>query len=286
MTSADRVLAIGELLWDLLPTGPRLGGAPFNAVAHLAALGHPAALVTAVGADALGDRALAGVRAAGVDGRGVQVVPDVPTGTVSVRLDPAGVPDYRFDAPAAYEALDPGVAVAVAIDWQPKALILGTLAQRAPGVRAATRAIIEALPDVLVVYDANLRQGRWTPSLVDTLLAEADVLRCNEEELAAIGGTAEDLLAGFGLRAVVVTRGSAGAVGWSAQGRVEVPASATAVADTVGAGDAFTAGVTHALLAGTSLERALREGHELAARLLSGRPDPATGNAAGSPDER
>ena len=271
MTALAPVLAIGELLWDLLPTGPRLGGAPFNAVARLSSLGHPAAIITAVGADDLGDRARVAAADTGVAETGIQVARELPTGTVGVHLDPAGVPTYVIHTPAAYQVLDPEQALRTAVDHHPHAIILGTLAQQAPSVRDATRSIVDALPDALVVYDANLREGQWTPALVAELLAAAHVVRCSEDELGAIDESPEGLLERYDLRAVVVTRGAAGAVAWSRDGRrVEVPARRVVVRDTVGAGDAFTAGVTHGLLAGASLPEALDHGARVAADGLAG----------------
>jgi fructokinase len=263
------VLGIGELLWDLLPDGPRLGGAPFNTLVHLARLGHPSTLVAAVGDDELGHRARAAAGNLGVDPGGIQVVRSMPTGVVDVRLDAAGDATYTFPARAAYQTIDTDAAIRVATAIRPAAIVLGTLAQQAPSVRATTRAILAMFPDALVVYDANLRPGQWRPSLVRALLDDADVLRCDRAELAAMGHAPDRLLVRHALQAVIVTAGPDGATAWSREGEVHVAAPHVRVVDTIGAGDAFTAAITHALLAGASLRAALEQGTALAAHVVS-----------------
>lgn len=264
--SAGSVLAIGELLWDMLPAGPRLGGAPFNAIAHLAKLGHPTAILSAVGDDALGRRARAEVKALGVRENLLQTVPTVPTGTVAVELDAHGLPTYAIDTPAAYEQV---VASADVLDsvrvLDPAVVILGTLAQRSPNVRASTDAVLTALPDAIPIYDVNLRRGCWTPTLVADLIASAKVLKLNDEEVANLGpalGLAHADEVSFAVDAarrfpklmvVCVTRGSRGAFLWSSNSQVAVPGMEVLVADTVGAGDAFTAGLVHGLLSRMAL---------------------------------
>ena len=141
------VLGIGELLWDLLPAGPRLGGAPFNVVVHLRRLGFEAAFLSAVGDDDLGRRALADMEALGVRTDLVSVVPDAPSGTVGVELDAHGHPTYAIHSPAACELVDAVAAASVeGSGMRPDAIVFGTLAQRFATVREATRAVLAASP--------------------------------------------------------------------------------------------------------------------------------------------
>lgn len=214
-----RAIGIGELLWDLLPDGPRLGGAPFNVVAHLRRLGFRASYVRAVGRDELGTRATDEVARLGVDASLIQVA-ELPTGIVRVELNADGVPAYEIVSPAAYEAT-------VGPDLPPgeggfDVLVFGSLAQRFPGVVAATRRLSEESPGAVRLYDVNLRRGCWTPTLVAELIGLATVVKMNESEAATIAfelgipsapleAFARAFAARGGVRGVCVTRGADGA---------------------------------------------------------------------------
>jgi fructokinase len=185
--TVSRVLAIGELLWDLLPGGQRLGGAPFNVVAHLRQMGHEVALLTGVGDDERGRAALAEASELGVGTQFMRVVPGVPTGIVHVELDPTGIPRFDIVSPAAYEYVaDDRGSVVEAARYAPDAVVFGTLAQRSPSVRHATTVVIEANPGSLRIYDVNLREGCWHPELVDELLSSATVVKLNDDEVRAL----------------------------------------------------------------------------------------------------
>jgi fructokinase len=279
--SGTRVLGIGEILWDLLPDGPRLGGAPFNVVAHLRRLGCDAAFLTAVGADDLGREAIAQVRALGVRTDLVQETDDAPTGTAGVVLDEAGLPHFEIRSPAAYERLrrDPEALRLVAA-LRPAAIVFGTLAQRSAPVRAATREILESHPAAMRVYDVNLREGCWSSRLVDELLTEASVAKLSDGEVAVLASALDlpsDGLEAFaataaeryGLSAVCMTQGADGATAWTADGLVSVRGLSIDVVDTVGAGDAFTAGFVGWLLRGRPAAEALRMANALGALVAS-----------------
>lgn len=277
------VLGIGEILWDLLPAGPRLGGAPFNVVAHLRRLGHRAGYLTSVGDDDLGRRALQEIRGLGVDDSLVQVTARVPTGSVGVELDARGIPTFEIRSPAAYEHAEARPEVLDRVRrLDPYAVVFGTLAQRWPAVNAATHGVLSVLPGALRVYDVNLRKGTWSPGLVAELAREANVLKLNDEEarvlapLLGLPGTpllsfAEAAARLFDLRAVCVTQGPAGAVLWTPTGLVEHRGYRVVVADTIGAGDAFTAGLVHAFLAGKEPLAALQLANALGA-IVASRP--------------
>ncbi len=279
--STPRVLGIGELLWDLLPAGPRLGGAPFNVTAHLRRLGCDAAFLTAVGDDDLGRRARAELGDLDVRADLVQVAAGAPTGTVAVNLAEGGLPTYEIRSPVAYERVRGGDATLAAVAaFAPTAIVFGTLAQRFAPVRAATRAILASHPGAMRVYDVNLRDGCWTAPLVAELLAEASVLKLNDGEVSVLAaavdlpsgsltGFAEAAATRYGLAVVCITQGAAGATAWSPDGVASVGGISIDVVDTVGAGDAFTAAFVGWLLRGSPVAEALRVANALGALVAS-----------------
>jgi fructokinase len=276
------VIGIGELVWDLFPDGPRLGGAPFNVTANLRRLGHRAAFVTAVGDDALGRAARAVVDEVGVDATFISTAPDLPTGTVDVTPDAASGPTFSIRSPAAYESIGVGDALIAAIRaWAPEALVYGTLAQRSAGARQLTRRIATEIQPSHRLYDINLRDGCWTPALVLDLLQDATIVKVNEveaETLAGLIGSVADpralgtrLAARFGIGVLCVTRGANGAILWTYGADRSVDGIEVDVVDTVGAGDAFAAGLLHGVLSGMTPEETLALADRLGA-LVASRP--------------
>jgi fructokinase len=264
VAAGDEILCVGELLWDALPAGLFLGGAPFNVACHLRAAGHPVAMVSRVGDDRLGAEALRRAAAYGIATDLVQVDPALPTGFVRVELDDAGVASFDVLAPAAWDALAPEPAL-LRRARRARAIVFGSLAQRAP----ASRATIERLwdGDALLVFDAKLRPPHDDRAVARRSLERAAVVKLTEGELwrlaawfdlpraapprARLGRAAEALAAAFDCRAVAVTRGRDGAALWHAGRWTEHPGFPVEVRDTVGAGDAFLAVLLAGLLAGT-----------------------------------
>jgi fructokinase len=275
------IVAVGEILWDLLPSGPLLGGAPFNVLAHLQRLGRPTWMISAVGTDELGGQALDAARSLGVGASGIATLPDVATGVVDVRLDAAGTPEYVIRSPAAYERVSLSESEVAAIAREgPAALIHGTLALAFDGPRRAVEAIALAAPGALRVYDVNLRPGASTPELLDQLLGGADVVKLNGDEVAIVAELldlpagpvavfAQAVIARYRARLVCVTHGAAGAEAITRDERVSVAGHRVAVADTIGAGDAFTAGLVDGLLAGWPLAAVVDQANALAALVAS-----------------
>ena len=268
------IIGVGELLWDMLPDGPHLGGAPFNVLVHLRRLGRATALVSAVGDDAAGVRARTEVERLGVGSNWIQTRRGAATGSAVASLDDTGSPTFEISRPAAYDRLDLGRASLSAIaETKPSAIVLGTLAQQSASVRAATRGIIEACPDSVQLYDANLRDGCWDGPLVEALLSGATVIKLNEAEadiVARLAGwsSGSDLRFGHelaretGARAVCVTRGHLGARLWMDELYLDGAPPSIEVSDAAGAGDAFAAGLLDGLLAG-------RDGHDVLRRALA-----------------
>lgn len=270
------ILAYGEVLWDLLPDGPMLGGAPCNFAFRVNELGHRGLIASRVGADERGEEALRRLCAGGVDASLVQRDRQHPTGTVRVSLDAARSPDYLIVPGAAYDfiAAEPALLEEAA---RADCLCFGTLIQRSPASRATLGAVLDRFRGKLRILDINLRRDCWTPETVRWSLKRADVLKCSDGEAetlartlgldgTGIPGTAAALLAAAGLSVVVVTLGPAGCFAASRRGeRMHSPGYSVDLADPIGSGDAFTAAFAVALLDGMELGEACRRGNALGA---------------------
>ncbi|HWC95400.1 MAG TPA: PfkB family carbohydrate kinase [Candidatus Sulfopaludibacter sp.] len=246
------IVSIGEILWDVFEDSEKLGGAPFNFAVHASRLGHRVAFVSAVGDDARGHAAIARARELGLSTEFIQVVPGAATGSVTVKVDAAGQPDFRIHRPAAYDQLQLtkemlGRLAALRPEW----LYYGTLYQFLPAGREQVRRLADALRDADVFYDVNLRKDSFTVPLVEELLATADVVKLNEDEQKLLAGALQ-----FGWRALAITRGERGCSVWIGSDHADVPSEPVKIADTVGAGDAFAAAFLHALSQGWSAARA------------------------------
>jgi len=259
MPAVHQIIGLGEVLWDVFPSGAVFGGAPANFACHIAGLGEKSAMVSAVGDDRLGRGAIAALEAREVDASHVRVDPHHLTGTVDVAIDAAGVASYLFAADTAWDHLA----------WEPTleslarscaAVCFGTLAQRSNQSRQTIRRFVEsAHASTLRVFDVNLRQGFFDPETILESLKLATVLKLNAEELpivaAACGekgtsllGTLQRIRQRHGLHAAVLTLGAEGSIIITDREVSEQPAVAVKVVDTVGAGDAFTAAVVIGLL--------------------------------------
>lgn len=278
MTEPHLILGLGELLWDLLPEGPRLGGAPANFAVMAGRLGNHAAILSRIGRDHLGRVAmelLGELDQAPADAGFVQVDPEHQTGRVTVEFA-EGQPSYTIHEPAAWDFLelsDEWVQLAERSD----AICFGTLAQRHAESRHTIQTLAGLTQEKCVrVFDVNLRAPFYSGEVIQESLELATVMKMNDAEvplvLRLLGLAAGDVEAGYtpgldGLREgaellleefaslemVAVTRGGQGSLlvrrgEWHAH-----PGIAVKVADTIGAGDAFTAAMTHYLLRGTDL---------------------------------
>lgn len=259
------VAGIGEILWDLLPSGRQLGGAVTNFAYHVNALGIAAAPISAVGADALGADILAQVAAWGLSTDYLRTLDTFPTGTVSVALDSEGIPSYTIHTEVAWDHLAWSEALA-ALAPTLRAVCFGTLSQRSPESRATVQRFVAATaPHCLRVCDINLRQQFHSPALIRESLQLATVLKLNHEELPQIAeavgvsvhserAALERLCQSFGLSLVALTRGSHGSLLVTPTEASEFPGLTVSVVDTIGAGDAFTAALVVGLLNGDPLD--------------------------------
>jgi len=260
-TQPQLVVGIGELLWDLLPSGPRLGGTVSNFAVMAGRLGSRAVCASRVGADDLGRRARADLSGLPLDTAHLQTDSLHPTGTVGVRLKD-GQPQYTFEEPVAWDYLD------LSDDWLrlaagAAAVCFGTLAQRNPHSRQTIEGFLAATPVQCVrVFDVNLRPPFYSAEVIERSLRRTTVLKMNDSEmplmldLLGIGGggdlTEESLLAGasqllarFPLDLVCVTMGGSGSLLLRKEQVDRHAGIPIQVVDTVGAGDAFTAALTH-----------------------------------------
>ena len=270
-----KIVGIGELLWDVLPAGRRLGGAPVNFAFYAQEQGAEACIVSAVGQDASGDELLGGIAALGLGVRAVQRNAH-PTSTVEVTLDAAGIPAYRIREQVAWDYIertaeaDAAVAGAAVVCW-------GSLAQRNAVSRRTILALVDAAPvGCLRLFDINLRLNYYDERIVRDSLERADILKLNEDELPVVArffgleGAAErvgaQLVERFSLRYVVFTEGGRGSRVTAADGRTSYLATPRVeVADTVGAGDAFTATFAASLMQGLPMEECHRRAVAVAA---------------------
>ena len=274
-----RVVGIGELLWDLLPSGKEIGGAPANFSYHAGALGCEARTISRVGDDAPGRELLAKLTTLGVSTECVQIDTILPTGTVAVEIDADGQPRFEIRRDVAWDHLQADVAALHAVATA-DALCFGTLGQRDPVARAAIRALVAASPvEALRVLDVNLRQQHFFRPLIEESLALATVLKVNDLELPrlvemfALTGSEhaqmEQLAERWQLRAVALTRGDRGSVLLTAHEWSEHDGIRIDVVDTIGAGDAFTAAMTVGLLSGWALDDVNAHANEVAAFVAS-----------------
>jgi fructokinase len=259
------ILGIGELLWDLLPEGPRLGGAPANFTVMAARLGNHAAILSRIGRDDLGHRAVEALDGLPADTQFLQIDAAHETGRVTVALKD-GQPEYTIHQPAAWDFLslsDQWVRLAERAD----AVCFGSLAQRSLSSKQTIQQLIARTREECIrIFDVNLRAPFYTGEVVEESLELATVLKMNDAEVPIVMGllgmeaeadlrrASQRLLGEFPkLRLVAITRGGKGSLLVARDGWHEHPGIAVNVADTIGAGDAFTAAMTHYLLRGAGL---------------------------------
>ncbi len=280
MMARPVIVAIGEVLWDVYPDAVHFGGAPANVACHAASLGAEAWMVSAVGVDAPGARAVEALRTRGVETLHLAHDPHHATGRVLVTLDQAGVPSYDIVADSAWDhrvwSDDLGRLAARA-----DAVCFGTLGQRSPVSRATIRRFVTATPPgALRLLDVNLRQGFDDADTIRESLRIATAMKLNDDELPIVARvcgiratTSRDMLielaAAFQLRLAALTRGPGGAVLIAGGDESDCPALATNVVDTVGAGDAFAAALVTGVLQELPLDATNRRANAIAAFVCS-----------------
>jgi len=255
------ILGLGEVLWDCFPDEERPGGAPANFAYHAARLGYQGGVLSRVGADERGEKLVHWLTQKGLRTDWIQRDPHHPTGTVTVDASQPDHPQFIIHENVAWDFME------VTVEWRAAvqsavAVCFGTLAQRSPRSRETVGALLEGERSKrVVVYDVNLRQNFYNRGIVERSLQLANLVKFNDEEarvlhhLLELPGTTElawcqCLLDRFGVEGVCVTRGARGCMVVDHTGWVEIPGIEVQVADTVGAGDAFTAAWIAARLQG------------------------------------
>ena len=268
------VVGLGEVLWDMLPDGRQIGGAPANFAFHAGQWGHRAYVVSAVGTDPLGEEALSLLQAKGLS----TVIPHTPypTGTVAVTLTEGGIPHYDICQGVAWDHI-PFTSAMEELATHTDAVCFGSRAQRSAESRSTIYRFVDTMPnteDTLKVFDINLRQTYYSAEVIEQSLTRCNIVKLNDEELPVVtrlfalrGGSAEAqcqaLIRRFGLRRVSLTCGTLGSYVYGAGTASFVATPQVQVADTVGAGDSFTGSFVAALLNGQSVGQA----HQLAVRV-------------------
>lgn len=259
-------IGLGELLWDLLPGGRQLGGAPANFAYIASLLGNRSTIVSRVGADELGREASDRCSDLGLDISHLQTDPARPTGTVNVKLDAHGIAEFEIVENVAWDNLE----------WSPDlkslagiadVVCFGSLAQRREPSRGTIQQFLKTTRgSCLRIFDVNLRQHYYTPVILRTGFALATVVKMNHVELPIVLESvglssseddqvdAELLLEHYGLELVCITRGASGSILVTRNGSSDHSGFRVKVADTVGSGDAFTATLAHGCLHRFSLD--------------------------------
>ncbi len=270
------VVGMGEALWDVLPEGKKIGGAPANFAYHVKQFGLPSCVVSAVGADPLGDEILENFNAKRLDTL-IETVP-YPTGTVQVEIDQAGIPQYDIKENVAWDNI-PYTARLESLAEKTKAVCFGSLAQRNVVSRQTINRFLDAMSqndDTLVVFDVNLRQGFYNKEILCNSMKRCNILKINDEELVTVsrmfgypGIDLQDkcwiLLGKYNLKMLILTCGINGSYVFTPGNVSFQPTPKVEVADTVGAGDSFTATFIASVLKGMPVEEAHRRAVEVSA---------------------
>ena len=267
---------MGEALWDVLPEGKKIGGAPANFAYHVSQFGLPSCAVSAVGDDVLGKEIVENLTEKGLNFSLAQV--PYPTGTVQVEIDEAGVPQYDIKENVAWDNI-PFTENLKELAKKTSAFCFGSLAQRNIVSRETINSFLDAMPkneDPLIVFDVNLRQGFYTKEILCNSMEKCNILKINDEELVMVsrmfgypGIDLQDkcwiLLGKYNLKMLILTCGINGSYVFTPGNVSFLPTPKVEVADTVGAGDSFTAAFIASILKGLSVPEAHHKAVETSA---------------------
>lgn len=270
------IVGIGEVLWDCLPEGRKIGGAPANFAYHAGQFGFRSLAVSAIGDDRLGKEIKEKFDQRGLDYK-LETV-DFPTGTVQVTLDDKGIPCYEIMENVAWDNI-PYSSELDDIAHNCKAVCFGSLAQRSEVSRGTINRFLDAMPesdDAYRIFDINLRQHFYSKETIENSLSKCNVLKINDEELVVVsvilgceGMSQEDacrkILNDNGLKILILTCGTEGSYVFSKDEMSFQNTPKVEVADTVGAGDSFTGSFIASILKGRSISDAHRRAVDVSA---------------------
>ncbi|MBO8482181.1 carbohydrate kinase [Muribaculum sp. An289] len=261
------VVGIGEILWDMLPEGRKLGGAPANFAYHVSQLGLCSKIVSAVGYDTSGYDILNTLREKGLDTDFIERI-DKPTGTVEISITGKGIPEYDIKDNVAWDNI-PFTDNLTELAAKTKAVAFGSLAQRHHVSARTINAFLDAIPEengALKIFDINLRQDFYDKNTIERSLHKCNILKLNDEEIdiicrmIGISGTIEQIVntirKTYSIDILVLTCGTKGSYVFGQDTMSFLPTPKVKTADTVGAGDSFTAAFTASILLGKSIEEA------------------------------
>lgn len=266
------VVAFGELLWDLLPDVRILGGAPANFIFRINNFGENGMLISSLGNDEPGLKARGEIKQLSISDKFIQSNFLFPTGTVPVSLDEKGIPDFTIIPNVAYDYIELNKEM-ISLAKNADCLYFGTLAQRSGTSRKTLWKLIDKAPNAIKFLDINLRKDCYTTNIISESLTLSNILKLNDEELISLkymtrlrGKTfrelSSEIIDRFNLEVILVTLGDKGAFVVSNDGQYHYdPGYKVKLADTIGSGDAFSAGFMHSYLNGKSNEESLKFGN-------------------------
>ena len=274
-----KVIAFGEIVWDMLPAGKQIGGAPLNFAFFSKTPGTQAYVISAIGKDQLGEETMAILSNAGVDLTYVQKN-DLPTSQVLVTLDDKGCPEYEIVEGVAWDYIVP-TSDALELVKGASVFCWGSLSQRSETSRSTLLQLLESLPEqCLKVFDINIRQHYYFKEIIERSLSYSDVLKLNEDELPLVaemlgiqGSETEiikEMIDMYALRYLIYTHGADFSEVYAADGEMSrILTPKVEVKDTVGAGDSFTAAFVASMLQGKSLAESHAKAVEVSAQVCT-----------------
>ena len=281
MTAPFVMVGLGEVLWDLLPSGRVLGGAPTNFAYMTSVLGNRGIVASRVGTDNLGQEACKAMEDLGLTTEYIQRDEDHETGSAGVLLDPAGLPTFTIKESVAWDFLR-WTAAWEELSAQADVVCYGSLAQRSSiSAHTIDQFLSNAREETLKIFDVNLRQAFYSTEILRKLFLQADIAKLTDQEMRRVGSLlssgdtndeeelADWLRGEFELKLVCITRGDRGSLLVSQGDVVEHPGLTVDVVDTVGAGDAFTACLAHQFIQGLPLVEISESANRFAAWVVT-----------------
>jgi fructokinase len=269
---SKKIAAFGELLWDLLPTGKILGGSPANFIYRINSFGDSGTLLSKVGDDSAGTDLRKVLRNLGVSDENIQTDYEFPTGSVEVQIDTEGNADYHILTDVAYDHIEINAEMIETFS-EADCVCFGTLVQRYGISKNTLRELIHESPNVVKFLDINLRKKCYSSSSIEDSMRMADILKTNDHELMItrellglsevnLKALAQEVIEKYNLKIILCTLGSQGAFCMTSSNEFHYdPGYQVNLADTVGSGDAFSAGFVHYYMNGHTIEEALKFGN-------------------------